>query len=429
MIPDALICRDCVHSFSGAEPLTRRCAHCGSPRIFQDPIHNELTIAHVDCDAFYAAIEKRDDPALRNVPLIVGGGGRRGVVSTCCYIARTFGVRSAMPMYQARKLCPQATILPPNMRKYAEAGRQIRAMMLNLTPLVEPLSIDEAFLDLTGCARLHGASAAATLARFAKAVERDVGVTVSIGLSYCKFLAKFASDLDKPRGFSIVARDQAIALLAPQPISRIWGVGRVAEARLAKSGLRTIGDIQRRTQEDMIGEHGPDGARLWRLAHGIDDRSVSPERETKSISAETTFDIDVADRGELERVLLSLCEKVALRLKRQALGAKSVTLKLRLPDFKLRTRTRSSAAPTQLASRLFAVARDLLSREADGASFRLIGVSTADFTPAEEADKGDLIDKTIGKEKARERAIDALREKFGAAAVVRGLAFGERREG
>src|SRR5580692_3707751 len=210
----ALICRDCVSSFSGATASSRRCPQCGSPRLFEDPVHNELTIAHVDCDAFYAAIEKRDNPALRDLPVIVGGGGRRGLVSTCCYIARTSGVRSDMPMYQARRLCPNATVISPDMRKYAEAGREIRAMMQRLTPLVEPLSIDEAFLDLTGCERLHGMSAAATLARFAKSVESQVGVTVSIGLSYCKFLAKFASDLDKPRGFSIVPREKALALLA-----------------------------------------------------------------------------------------------------------------------------------------------------------------------------------------------------------------------
>ena len=413
------ICRDCVSSFSSAAAAVRRCSQCGSPRIVADPVHNELTIAHVDCDAFYAAIEKRDNPALRDRPVIVGGGGRRGVVSTCCYIARISGVRSAMPMYQARRLCPEATVIPPDMGKYAEVGRQIRAMMQRLTPLVEPLSIDEAFLDLSGTAGLHGAAPAQLLAALARRIEAVHGVTVSIGLSYCKFLAKFASDLDKPRGFSIVARDQALALLAPQPIGRIWGVGRVAEARLVKAGLSTIGDVQRRSEIEMIRECGPDGARLWRLAHGIDERRVSPERETKSISAETTFDVDIADKAELERVLLRLCERVALRLKREGLAARSVTLKLRLPDFKLRTRARSGAAPTQLASRLFAAARDLLAREADGAAFRLIGVAAADFAPAEEADRGDLIDKDVGKEKAREQAIDALREKFGASAVVR----------
>jgi DNA polymerase IV len=424
-----LVCRDCLHSFAAAPAGVRRCPDCGSPRLLDDPVYAELTIGHVDCDAFYAAIEKRDNPALRDAPLIVGGDGRRGVVSTCCYVARTFGVRSAMPMYQARRLCPDAVVVPPDMRKYAGVGRQIRAMMLGLTPLVEPLSIDEAFLDLSGCERLHGMSAAATLARFARSVETDIGVTVSIGLSYCKFLAKFASDLDKPRGFSIIARDRAVALLAPQPISRLWGVGRVAEARLVKSGLRTIGDIQAKPEREMIAEHGPEGARLWCLAHGVDDRRVAPERETKSISAETTFENDISNKEELERTLLALCERVALRLKREGLAARNVTLKLRRADFKLRTRARSGASATQLAPRIFAIARDLLEREADGSSFRLIGVSTADFAPAAEADKGDLVDKDVSREKAREQAIDSLRERFGAKAVVRGLAFGDKQEG
>jgi DNA polymerase IV len=421
----ALLCRDCLRQLTLPKTSARRCSYCGSPRLVDNPIQNQLTIAHIDCDAFYATVEKRDNPTLRDHPIIVGGGGRRGVVSTCCYIARTFGVRSAMPMYQARRLCPDAIVIAPNMRKYAEVGRQIRSMMQALTPLVEPLSIDEAFLDLTGCERLHGEGAAAALARFAKRVESEVGVSVSVGLSYCKFLAKFASDLDKPRGFSVVARGEALAMLAPQPISKIWGVGKVAEGRLAKAGFRTIGDVQRLSEAEMIAQQGPDGARLWRLAHGIDDRRVSPERETKSISAETTFETDVSDRRELERVLLSLCERVASRLKKQALAPRSVTLKLRLPDFKLRTRTRSSAAATQLAPRLFAVARELLAAETQGTSFRLIGVSTADFAPAEEADKGDLIDSGVGREKAREQAIDALRERFGAQAVMRGLAMDE----
>ena len=423
-----LFCRDCARSFPDAPAGVDRCPNCASPRVLNDPVHDDLTIAHIDCDAFYAAIEKRDNPAWRDLPLVVGGGGPRGVVSTCCYIARTFGVRSAMPMYQARRLCPEAIVVSPDMQKYALVGGRIRAKMRQLTPLVEPLSIDEAFLDLAGCERLHGQRAAAVLARFANVVEAEIGVTVSIGLSYCKFLAKLASDLEKPRGFSIISRAEAIGLLAKLPISKIWGVGRVAESRLVRSGLRTIGDIQARSERELIAEHGPDGARLWRLAHGLDDRPVTPERQTKSISAETTFDVDLSDRQELERILLGLCERLALRLKRQGLAANSVTLKLRLPDFKLRTRTRSIPSPTQLAPRLFAIARDLLKREADGASFRLIGVSTADFTPADEADKGDLIDVGVKREKAREQAIDALRDRFGAKAVVRGLAFDRRQD-
>jgi DNA polymerase IV len=417
-----LLCRDCLADALAESP--RRCPHCGSPRLVSYPAGEELAIAHVDCDAFYAAIEKRDDPSLRDRPLIVGGGGRRGVVSTCCYIARTFGVRSAMPMYQALKLCPHAAVVPPDMARYARIGRDIRGLMQNLTPLVEPLSIDEAFLDLGGCQNVHGAAAPLILARLAKTVEREIGVTVSIGLSYCKFLAKFASDLDKPRGYSIIARAEAVALLAPLPVSRIWGVGKVAQERLDKAGLRVIGDIQALKETAMLARHGPEGGRLWRLAHGIDDRRVTPERETKSISSETTFDDDTADKELLTRTLLQQCERVAARLKKQQLACKSVTLKLRTADFKLRTRSRSGFEPTQLATRLFLAARAMLDKEMlGGARLRLLGVATADFVAAEAADRGDLVDRDIGREKAREHAIDSLRDRFGAGAVVRGLAF------
>jgi DNA polymerase-4 len=416
----ARLCRDCLAETSGDDP--RRCPRCGSPRLVAYANSADLTIAHVDCDAFYASIEKRDNPQLRDRPVIVGGG-RRGVVSTCCYIARTYGVRSAMPMYQALKLCPNATVVPPDMAKYAAVGRQIRSLMQTLTPLVEPVSIDEAFLDLTGCERVHAAAAPLTLARFAKRIESEIGVTVSVGLSYCKFLAKFASDLDKPRGYSIVERGQAMALLASEPISRIWGVGKVAQNRLNQGGLRLIGDIQALDEATMFSRYGPEGSRLWRLARGLDDRRVTPERETKSISAETTFDSDSADKEHLTRTLLVLCERVAARLKKQQLACRNVTLKLRTADFKLRTRSRSGFEPTQLASRLFLVARALLDKEMDGARFRLLGVATADFAPAESADRGDLVDSGVGREKARERAIDSLRDKFGAGAVVRGLAF------
>ena len=418
----ARFCRDCLVEFSadrGAEP---RCPICGSPRVVSARRAGGLTIAHVDCDAFYASIEKRDDPSLADQPVIVGGGGRRGVVATCCYIARTFGVRSAMPTGRALALCPRAVVLRPDMAKYARVGREIRERMQRLTPLVEPLSIDEAFLDLTGCEGVHGAGAALTLARFAREVERQVGVTVSIGLSYCKFLAKLASDLDKPRGFSIVAREDATALLAPMGVGRLWGVGKVAEARLARLGLTTIGDLQA-LDEAGAARLGEEGLRLWRLARGVDDRRVTPDRETKSLSSETTFEDDVADRAELTRVLLAHCERVAARLRKSGLAAGAVTLKLRTPDFKLSTRSRSGLAPTQMAPRLFAVARALLEAQPEGTAYRLIGVGAGDLRPAGEADEADLIEGDRGREKAREKAIDALRDKFGAAAVQRGLAF------
>jgi DNA polymerase IV len=416
----AFLCRDCLIESPGAKP--GRCPLCGSPRLVDYPCGNVLTIAHIDCDAFYASIEKRDNPVLWDQPVIVGGG-RRGVVSTCCYIARTFGVRSAMPMFQALKLCSQAVVVSPDMGKYSRIGRQIKSLMLNLTPLVEPVSIDEAFLDLTGCEGVHGADAPLTLARLARQIENDIGVTVSIGLSDCKFLAKLASDLDKPRGYSLVERSRAMALLAPLPVGRIWGVGKVAQNRLNEAGLRLIGDIQALDETTMLARHGAEGGRLWRLARGIDKRRVTPERETKSISSETTFEVDTADREQLTRTLLVLCERVAARLKKQELACKNVTLKLRTADFKLRTRARSGFEPTQLATRLFVVARALLEKEMDGARFRLLGVGTADFVGAEAADRGDLVDKDVGREKAREHAIDSLREKFGAGAIVRGLAF------
>ena len=381
-----------------------------------------LAIAHVDCDAFYAAVEKRDDPSLRDKPVIVGGGAR-GVVLTCCYIARTFGVRSAMPMFQALKACPQATIVRPDMAKYARVGREVRARMHALTPLVQPLSIDEAFLDLSGTQALHGASPALTLARFAAEVERDIGITVSIGLSYCKFLAKLASDLEKPRGFTMIGRAEAVEFLADKPVGLIWGVGRVAQERLARDGYRTIGDLQRAGERALRERLGAEGGRLFALANGIDARAVAVERETKSISAETTLGRDAGDAATLAPVLYALCEKVADRLKREPCAARGVTLKLKTADFQLRTRARGGLAPTQLASRLFEPARALLARELDGTLYRLIGIGVSDFAPAEDADRGDLVDVGVAREKAASTAIDALRAKFGRDAIERGITF------
>ena len=409
-------CRDCLAD----SPAAGRCPRCGSPRLTSaDPT---LRIAHVDCDAFYASVEKRGRPDLADQPLIIGGGVKRGVVSTACYIARTYGVRSAMPMARALKLCPHAVVLYPDMVKYSDVSRQIRALMLGLTPLVEPLSIDEAFLDLSGCEAALGMALAPALARFALKVEREIGVTVSIGLSYCKFLAKFASDLDKPRGFSVISHGEAQALLAPLPVTRLWGVGDATRQRLERLGFAKIADLQRIDEVQAQARLGEDGRRLWRLARGVDERKVSPNRETKSISAETTFLDDIGARDQLEAVLLGLCEKVARRLRQAELAAGGVTLKLRLPDFKLRTRARA-LAPTQLAPRLFEASRALLAEQPAGQRYRLIGVGTSDLRPAAEADAADLVEGDRTKEKAREKAIDALREKFGRGAVVRGLAF------
>ena len=413
-------CRDCL---ADASPRTARCSACGSPRLLRHDDLDALAIAHVDCDAFYATIEKRDDPSLAAEPLIVGGG-KRGVVATACYIARTYGVKSAMPMFEALRLCPHAKVVRPNMEKYAKAGREVRQMMLALTPLVQPLSIDEAFLDLTGTARLHGMSPAKALARFAGEVESKLRITVSIGLSSNKFLAKVASDLDKPRGFAVLSTADAPAFLAPKPIGFIFGVGAVSAARYARDGFRRIADLQNTGEVELMRRYGEEGRRLARLARGIDDREVSPDRETKSVSSETTFERDMSDFRALERILWGVTEDVSARLKSKELAGATVTLKLKTADFKIRTRARSLQSPTQLAHRIFAAARGLLEHEADGTRYRLLGVGLSALANADEADPADLVD---GRAAQAEHAVDNVRARFGDDALVRGLAF-ERRD-
>jgi DNA polymerase-4 len=411
-------CRDCL---ADCADKATRCPACGSPRLARHPELNTLTIAHVDCDAFYATIEKRDDPSLIDRPVIVGGG-KRGVVAACCYVARTYGIRSAMPMFEALRRCPQAVVVKPAMAKYVKAGREVRRAMLALTPLVEPLSIDEAFLDLTGTERLHGMSAAKALARFAAQIEKELGITVSIGLSANKFLAKIASDMDKPRGFAVLGQAEAAEFLAPKPVGFIYGVGAVSAAKLSADGFRLIADLQRADQHDLMRRYGEEGARLWRLARGIDSRTVSPDRETKSISAETTFERDIGEFRPLEQHLWDLTERVSARLKANALAGSTVTLKLKSADFKTRTRARSLGHPTQLAARIFAAGRDLLSHEVGPTRFRLIGIGVSSLSDSTGDDLSDLIDRRAAE---AEHAVDKLREKFGRDAVVKGLAFDE----
>jgi len=412
----AAFCRDCL---ADASPQSARCGQCGSPRLVRHDELARLAIAHIDCDAFYAAIEKRDDPAIAAEPVIIGGG-RRGVVAAACYVARTFGVRSAMPMFEALRLCPQARVIRPNMEKYSRVGREVRRMMFGLTPLVEPLSIDEAFLDLNGTERLHGLWPAKVLARFAAEVEKTLGITVSIGLSCNKFLAKVASDLDKPRGFAVLGAGEAPAFLAPKPVSFIFGVGKASAARFARDGFHSIADLQRASEVALMRRYGEEGRRLARLARGIDARAVSADRETKSVSAETTFSRDIADFRALERILWSQAEEVSSRLKAKALAGSTVTLKLKTANFKIRTRARSLDAATQLAGRIFAAARGLLEREADGSKFRLLGVGMSAITTADAADPADFVD---GRAVEAEHALDRVRARFGDGAMVRGLAF------
>jgi DNA polymerase IV len=409
-------CRDCL---ADASPRSPRCRDCGSPRVVRHDELATLAIAHIDCDAFYATIEKRDDPALAAEPVIVGGG-RRGVVAAACYVARTYGVRSAMPMFEALRLCPHARVVRPHMDKYVGVGREVRRMMLALTPQVEPLSIDEAFLDLSGTERLHGISPAKVLARFARDVEQTLAITVSIGLSCNKFLAKIASDLDKPRGFAVLGAGEAQDFLAPKPVSFIFGVGKVSAARYARDGFHRIADLQKTSEIDMMRRYGEEGRRLARLARGIDQRLVSADRETKSVSAETTFDRDISAFNALERILWSQTEEVSARLKDKALAGATVTLKLKTADFKIRTRALSFDSPTQLAGKIFAAARGLLKREADGTKFRLLGVGMSALATADQADPADFVDGPAVK---AEHAVDRVRARFGEEAVVRGLAF------
>jgi DNA polymerase-4 len=412
-------CRDC---FTPAAAGATRCTACHGPRLVFHAELFRLAIAHLDCDAFYATIEKRDDPTLADKPVIVGGG-RRGVVATACYVARIRGVHSAMPMFQALKLCPDAVVIRPNFEKYSAVGREVRRLMGELTPLVEPVSIDEAFMDLAGTERLHRAPPALALARLQKRVEDEIGITVSIGLAPNKFLAKIASDLMKPRGFSVIGQAEAVAFLADKPVGLIWGVGKAMQARLAADGIRTIANLQRMDEADLARRYGSMGLRLARLAHARDTRSVEPRGEAKSVSAETTFNEDIADPHELKALLRALSEKVSRRLKRTGLAGITVTVKLKTADFRIRTRSRQLADPTQLADRIFTVGADLLAPEADGTRYRLIGIGVSEFADPRLADPGDLVDTGARKRAAAEAAIDRIRDRFGDRAVELGLIF------
>jgi DNA polymerase-4 len=418
-------CRDCL---APVPPTAQRCPACRSPRLARHREIYDHAIAHIDCDAFYAAVEKRDDPSLRDKPVIIGGG-RRGVVATACYIARIKGVKSAMPMFTALKLCPEAVVLRPNMEKYARAGRQVRALMQELTPLVEPLSIDEAFLDLSGTERLHHLQPARALARLARHIESDVGITVSVGLSHNKFLAKIASDLDKPRGFSVIGRAETASFLAARPVSLIWGVGKAMQAALAKAGITMISQLQTMDRRDLAKRYGALGERLYFLSRGEDHRAVAPGEEMKSISAETTFDVDIAAPERLENILWELAEKVSRRAKGHGLAGLSVTLKLKTADFRLRTRNTTLSDPTMLAERIFAAARPLLRREATGTAFRLIGVGIAHLSPAAADETLTGLDARASARARAELAMDKVRTRFGPAAVAKGRGLEGKKHG
>jgi DNA polymerase-4 len=418
-----ILCRACA-----AKTQSPRCSTCGEEQPVAHAELNALSVAHLDCDAFYASIEKRDDPSLQPHPVIVGGG-KRGVVSTCCYVARAYGVRSAMPMFKALKLCPQAKVVRGDMRKYVEEGRIIRRMMQELTPQVEPLSIDEAYMDLTGTEALHGGLPAQSLIKLQNRIWDERTLTVSIGLSFNKFLAKTASDLDKPRGFSVIGRAEALDFLAPRSVSTLPGVGPAGAASLERHGLKRIGDIRAVGEARMRALHGDWGAYLFHLSMAQDNRRVDPDGERKSISAETTFFEDVNEIEALEDILWPLCEKVAARCRATDIAGRTLTLKLKDTHFKIITRRRQLPEPTLLAARIFEVSRQLLAADADGKTkFRLIGVGLSDFSAAADADKGDMLDTETPKRAAVEGAIAKARGKFGKGAVQTGRALKAEQE-
>ncbi len=383
------LCRDCL----GFEPAFEgACSKCGSERTFTHPELAQLNIAHVDCDAFYASVEKRDDPSLNSKPLLIGHDGARGVVTTACYIARTYGCRSAMPMYRALQLCPDAIVLPPDMAKYKAASVAIRELFQEVTRLFEPVSIDEAYLDLSEEHRLLDKAPAVLLAQLSKEVEAKIGVTISVGLSYNKFLAKLASDLDKPHGFSAIGVGEALAFLSPLPVTKIHGVGQATAAKMEQLGWTTIGQLQAVNERELAARFGRFGHRLAQFVKGEDDRPVKASRIAKSISAETTFSVNLWRVDELTRALEPLCERIARNLKAKTIAGRTVTLKLKTGDFRIITRRVTFHNATQSGAIIFAAAQRLLQQEADGRNFRLIGVGISDLCPDSEADPPNLFE-------------------------------------
>ena len=409
------ICRDCLHP---GDHRVERCPACGSRRIVHHDELDRLTIAHLDCDAFYASVEKRDRPELRDRPVIVGGG-KRGVVSTCCYIARQYGVHSAMPMFKALKACPEAVVIKPDFRKYIAASEAIFGAVGRLTPLVQTLSLDEAWIDLTGTERLNGGPPAFQLIRLQQQIEADTGLTVSIGLAPNRFLAKVASELDKPRGFSVLG-SEAATVLAPRPVGILPGVGPVFRKTLQSDGYAVVGDLAAADVRDLVKRYGETGLRLHDLAHGRDARPVNPGHERKGMSAETTFNEDLTAAADLEAALWPLCEILAAKARRDGVASRVLVLKLRRTDFRIVTRRISLPEPVQTARALFAAGRALMAPEL-GRPYRLIGIGMAEVVDA--VDAPALFESTETRALKTETAIDALRAKFGAKAVVAGRAL------
>ena len=385
----------------------------------------EASILHVDLDAFFAAVEQLDDARLRGRPVVVGGLGARGVVSTASYEARVFGVRSAMPMSRARKACPHATFLSPRMSRYAEKSREVMAILASVSPLVEQLSIDEAFVDVAGAGRLLG-DPPVIAAKIRRRVHDESGLTGSVGVATTKFLAKLLSDEAKPDGMRVVEPGAETAFLAPLPVSRLWGVGPATRKKLERMGLRTIGDVAALDEQILVHALGASlGAHLSALARNDDPREVVPEREVKSIGAEETFATDLRRAPECDRELVRLTDRACARLRASGLRARTVNLKIRFADFDTRTRARTVDEPTDLSTVVLEVARELLAQFDVRRGVRLLGVSLSQLTTQAVVQEtldltGDADDEHRVRSERRaavERAVDEVRGRFGVRAV------------
>jgi DNA polymerase-4 len=387
--PATRLCRDCGRLDDDAGGETA-CPDCGSPRLIAHPELPSLSIAHVDCDAYYASIEKRDHPELIDKPLIVGGS-IRGVVTTACYIARQYGIHSAMPTSRALQLCPHAAVLKPDMEKYQRESRRIRELMLAATPMVEAVSIDEAYLDLSEAARERGEPPARSLARLSLQIERKVGVTVSIGLAANKMLAKIASDMGKPRGFSVIGQSDALDVIGPMKISALPGVGPVMTAKLEALGLRLVSDLWSASEDDLIHRFGLWARRLVAFSRAEDGRRISNERgKSVTVGAETTFNHDLRSFEQIDEELRPLCETVARRLSRSGLAASGLTLKLRRADRTTITRACRLRDPTARADLILQAVHPVLTAELDGQAYRLVGVTATRLVSDRLADPPDL---------------------------------------
>jgi len=410
------LCRKCFNTFNEEG----RCPRCSSPLVVSHSELFDLNIAHMDCDAFYASVEKRDNPDLADKPVIIGGG-RRGVVSTACYIARIRGVKSAMPMFKALEKCPDAVVIRPRMKIYAEISQQIREMMNDITPLVEPLSLDEAFMDLSGTHKLHGAPPAVILAKLMDRISGNLGLTGSIGLSHNKFLAKIASDLNKPNGYSIIGEAETSSFLQDKPIRLIWGVGASMQKSLEKSGIRTFSDLLRWDRKDLVSKFGSMGDRLWFLARGQDARVVSNSDRIKSISNETTLNENTSNIRVLEGHLWRLCEKVSSRAKLKGLAGTIMILKLKSSNHKIITRRVTLRDPTYMADVLFRSTYPLMEAAVENGPFRLVGAGLSGLCLASQAQREpELLDNGALNRIKVERVTDEIREKFGDEAMIKG---------